>query len=84
MASIAGIGDLHRVGLDGVDEMEGMGRDEGAPRELWEYLWHMASHALAAGTVRRMMGVRLDGHCVRAVLGIGPVARHADFIDWPA
>ena len=51
------------------------------PRQLWKNLGHMTGHALAAWTAGGVMCVRLNGNGVRTILGIGPMAHHAHFVD---
>ena len=44
--------------------------------------WHVACDALASGAARRVMGMRLDGRCMRSILSIRPMTCRADLLGW--
>jgi len=57
----------------GVTNLKGMRAHVDVRDCLFDF-WRVIGHAFATRTVRRMMGVRLSGGCVRTVLSIGLVA----------
>ena len=74
VTGIAGIRNLLSLGLSRGDEMKGVSGDERPARQFRQYLGHMTGNALAAGTVRRMMGVLFQAGGMRAVLATDAVA----------
>ena len=77
VAGGAGIGDIHALTLRRSDEPECVAGDIHLANRLGD-LGHMTGHALAAETVRLVMGMFLDARCMRPVLRIGAVAGRAN------
>src|SRR5882724_7827256 len=80
VAQGACVGDLQRIGLRGSNELEGMGPHIDVRDGLLDF-GHVARHALAARAPRRMVRMRLDGRCMRAILCVRSMTARADLRD---
>ena len=80
VTGVAGVGNLQRVGLHRVDEMERMSGHEWPARQFRQYCWHVTRNALATGAICLVMRMRFDGDGVRTVLTIWAVAGAANLV----
>src|SRR6516165_6788245 len=79
VANIAGIWNLHRVCIARRDEVEGMAANV-LIRDRLRDLRHVTSNAFAARTSGFMMGMLLDGCCMRPGLAVRAMAIEAQGI----
>ena len=80
MTQVARIRNFQRIAFRRRNELKGMSTYINVRDCLFD-LWHMTRHAFATRAARRMMGVRLEGGCVRTVLCVGAVAGRANLLS---